>query len=312
MVDVRGEQWMSHAAFLYSSVADVAERMVPLIEESLDRRAAVLVTLDDAKCDALRGRLGARAAHVALDPQGSRYTRPVHAIEMLSHFIAQSNAEGKSSVHVIGEVGLRGDALDSEWVRYEAACNEIFAGVDLQATCVYPRSMHADTRAAVAATHPFVDDGELTASPAYRGAHAACAHLAPTPLAPSRPPELLIEHLTEPRHARHAVIDAIVRDGRLHAAQNAGLVVSELVTNALLHGGGHATVAVWLEAGTVIIAVHDDGADIDDPFAGLWPPALPTRGAGLWVANHLSERMSIDRSPSGGAAVTVELAALHD
>jgi anti-sigma regulatory factor (Ser/Thr protein kinase) len=104
----------------------------------------------------------------------------------------------------------------------------------------------------------------------------------------------------------------MLRDGRADSSENAGLVVSELVTNSIVHGGGRATVALWLQPSTVIVAVHDEGVGIDDPFAGMWPPALPDRGAGLWVANYLSERISIERSPLGGAAITVELAAPRD
>jgi anti-sigma regulatory factor (Ser/Thr protein kinase) len=215
-------------------------------------------------------------------------------------------------VHVIGEIALRDGGLDAEWIRYEAACNEIFSDVALRATCLYPRAMHTDALSAVAATHPLVDDGELVHSDAYRGAHAACAHIAPQCIAPTRPPDLSVEHLAEPRRARRAVIDAMLRDGRADASENAGLVVSELVTNSIVHGGGHATVALWLQPSTVIVAVNDEGAGIDDPFAGLWPPALPDRGAGLWVANYLSQRISIERSPLGGAAVTAELAAPRD
>jgi anti-sigma regulatory factor (Ser/Thr protein kinase) len=307
MVDARAEPSMSHVALLYSSPADAARRLLPSIDESLDRGAAVLMCVDDTTSTAVHDALGSRAKHVDLHSSGTPYARPAHAVEALAHYIAQCRREGTDAVHTIGAVPLSAGTLDPEWVRYEAACNVIFAGLRMQATCLYPRSLGDDAMEAVAATHPVLDDDGVVPSPGWHGAHAACAHVRFEPLAPSRPPELFVDQVVEPRQARCMVSDALVERGRVDDDGNVGLVVSELVTNAILHGGGSATVAVWFEPESAIVSVHDEGTGIDDPFAGLWPPALPERGAGLWVANHLSERVVIDRSPHGGAAITVEL-----
>lgn len=73
----------------------------------------------------------------------------------------------------------------------------------------------------------------------------------------------LVQHLERdpesPRSARHRARD--VCHGRTAADLTADveLVVSELVTNAVLHGSGGITLRIAFEDGAVLIGVHDEG-----------------------------------------------------
>jgi anti-sigma regulatory factor (Ser/Thr protein kinase) len=300
---------MSHAALLYSSPGDAMRRLVPLIEDDLHHGRAVLVCLDDAKADPLASALGASASEITFVPATARYTRPAVAVEMLSAFLARATADGASGTHSIGELTLDGGERDADWLRYEAAVNDIFATAPLRATCLYPGDLPPALLSSVACTHPLLDASDGVApSRDYQGAAEGARRIVPVPLPPTRLPDLAIGDITEARRARVAVLDAVGElPERTTFSDDLALVVSELVTNGLLHGGTATSLAVWLESTSVVVQVCDDGPGIDDAFIGLRPPSLPSRGAGLWVAHLLADRITIERGPTGGACVTVRL-----
>jgi anti-sigma regulatory factor (Ser/Thr protein kinase) len=297
---------MQHAALLYASVDDVVRRTVPLIDETLDDGGGVLVCLDQVKVDAIRSRLGARAGSVTFRPSEVRYANPARAVLELSRYLERQRDEGVAHVHSIGEITLDGSDADFDWLRYEAAVNDIFADEPLRATCLYPRSLDAESQRAIARTHPLLHEEGLTRSRHYDGAIHACAHLPAPQVAPAREPDLVLDCVTNPRDARSALDDLLTLHFRSDRDGNLALLTSELVTNAIIHGSGTATVSLWIEPSTVVLAVRDDGPGIDDPFAGLRPPSLPERGAGLWVAHHLSDRIAIERR-DGVTTITARL-----
>jgi anti-sigma regulatory factor (Ser/Thr protein kinase) len=80
--------------------------------------------------------------------------------------------------------------------------------------------------------------------------------------------------------------------------------VSELVTNAVIHGGGRADVRYWREPNTIFVEVADEGAGIDDPVAALRPPEFPLRGVGLWASNIEATRLHVAARHPHGTIVT--------
>jgi anti-sigma regulatory factor (Ser/Thr protein kinase) len=77
------------------------------------------------------------------------------------------------------------------------------------------------------------------------------------------------------------------------------LVVYELATNAVRHGGGHGRLNLWRENDRFVCRVSDDGPGLTDPQAGMVAPA-PNKsgGRGLWIARRLSA-LNIDTGPCG-------------
>jgi anti-sigma regulatory factor (Ser/Thr protein kinase) len=74
------------------------------------------------------------------------------------------------------------------------------------------------------------------------------------------------------------------------------LTVSELVTNSILHGGGHGRLRMWSDASRLVIDVSDQGA-LADPLVGRIRPSVERQGGrGLWLVNQLSDlvRMRAD------------------
>jgi len=91
--------------------------------------------------------------------------------------------------------------------------------------------------------------------------------------------------------ARRAVVDGLALDGEL--ATSAALLVSEAVTNSVLHGGLDPSdvvhVDAWWAGGCVHVEVCDEGGGLQRPS-----PAGPREGGrGLKLIGHLAERWGV-------------------
>ena len=84
------------------------------------------------------------------------------------------------------------------------------------------------------------------------------------------------------------------------------LAANEVATNSVRHGGGHGTMRIWREDGTMIGEVHDHGR-IAEPLVGRVRPAAEQIGdRGLWAANQLCDLVQI-RSDQAGTAVRLHM-----
>ncbi len=107
-----------------------------------------------------------------------------------------------------------------------------------------------------------------------------------------------------PRQARHQVVDGLELDGSL--AAGVALLVSEAVTNSVLHAGLDARDVVHVDAwwcdGCVRIEVCDEGAGLHSPS-----PAGPREGGrGFKLIDRLAERWGVHSD--GHTSVWFELA----
>lgn len=85
------------------------------------------------------------------------------------------------------------------------------------------------------------------------------------------------------------------------------IVVSELATNSIQHGGGGGTLASWTLGRSVVHEVHD-GGHITDPAPGsILPPPDQAGGRGLWLVNQISDRVERDSTALGGTTTWVSL-----
>jgi anti-sigma regulatory factor (Ser/Thr protein kinase) len=74
---------------------------------------------------------------------------------------------------------------------------------------------------------------------------------------------------------------------------------SELAANSVLHGGGRGLATIWGEDGVVYVEVADAGT-ITDPTVGQRRPDPDAEsGRGLYIANQLCDRVSIDSTETG-------------
>ena len=78
------------------------------------------------------------------------------------------------------------------------------------------------------------------------------------------------------------------------------LAVTEVLTNALLHGAPPALLHVYDAGATWVCHVEDGGLAPMDPLAGLLPPAEPSdHGYGLWLARQLCAAVDVGHDRSG-------------
>lgn len=77
------------------------------------------------------------------------------------------------------------------------------------------------------------------------------------------------------------------------------VALSEVATNAVVHGGGSATVLITGGRGELAVEVRDGGSG--SPPASVRAPVPPTElsGRGLWLADQLCDRVDIRASDAG-------------
>jgi anti-sigma regulatory factor (Ser/Thr protein kinase) len=119
----------------------------------------------------------------------------------------------------------------------------------------------------------------------------------------------LVPALRAPRAARAFVAETLtawnVRADEVEAAQ---LVVSELVTNAVLHAAGSPTISLDLHLtdGAVRVLVSDGG--LGEPDRRLRPdPRRGETGRGVWLVDAFAECWGTERHGGEGKTVWCEL-----
>lgn len=100
------------------------------------------------------------------------------------------------------------------------------------------------------------------------------------------------------RQARRFVTDALHEHGEEALADVAALLVSELVTNALLHARTDMVVAVLLPGGAVRVEVRDGSQAV--PVTRSYLPDAST-GRGMILIAELADQWGCDVGPAGKA-----------
>jgi anti-sigma regulatory factor (Ser/Thr protein kinase) len=289
---------LRHVGLFYDDTDTVAAQIADTIELDRGAGAAVLVSLRHGLAAAVSKRLGTED-RVTFLPSDDRYDRPVTAIHSLWNFTKAALADGATRVQTVGEISFDGSPRDDDWHWYERAVNDVFADVPLTATCLFDTGTVSPVTIACAhATHA-QHIGQVVDTPA----RCDIEGLLPGPvLLPRRDADLVLEGTSRPGAARHAL--ELFGDLAPDVFDRARLVVSELVTNAIIHGGGRADVRYWHEPNAIFLEVTDDGAGIADPFATLRPPDLPRRGVGLWASHVEATRLHVAGRRPHGTIVT--------
>lgn len=109
-----------------------------------------------------------------------------------------------------------------------------------------------------------------------------------------------------PRESTRDFLDRLVHPIAAEAADTVVLVVSELVTNALRHGGGTCTLDLTAHPDSIEVAVHDPSPQAPR----LRTPDLNggTGGFGWPMVNRLARATAVTRRTPGGKTVCALLA----
>jgi anti-sigma regulatory factor (Ser/Thr protein kinase) len=104
------------------------------------------------------------------------------------------------------------------------------------------------------------------------------------------------------RIARDAVAEELDRSGWSTGSIDAARVcVSELVSNALLHGEGQPLVSVDAHDGAVLVEVHDDGPATDLVYSAVH------NGFGVRLVDELADSWGVRSSRGEGKTMWFEL-----
>jgi anti-sigma regulatory factor (Ser/Thr protein kinase) len=97
-------------------------------------------------------------------------------------------------------------------------------------------------------------------------------------------------------HARRFTTQTLIRWSLAHISDDAALLVGELATNALLHGGEPAELRLVADDQEVRVEVHDSSGLL--PRARHYGPTSTT-GRGLRLVNSLSSAWGAERTANG-------------
>ena len=107
----------------------------------------------------------------------------------------------------------------------------------------------------------------------------------------------LVASSDAPRQARQAIRELLARSGRNDLGADAAVLVSELVTNAVLHAGGPITVSAAYVDSILRVEVHDTDSH---PLPTLRKPSASDKtGRGLHLVALLADRWAIVPTPAG-------------
>lgn len=299
-----------HVAVFYDGVDELVAVLVDDIAAAVDDGERVLVCIELEAWKSIENALGDRAADVTYLADDVRYSKPAEAMRAVHEFAELALADGATAVRSIGIIPLDGHD-DDNWIRYEAAVNDVLAHMPFKGVCLYDTStVSAEVARDAAAAHlSVIEGGQRRTQPVDATRHPTVPALEPPP----RTPDItnVVESSSTARRTIRELLAGVVSDARL---ADVLLVTSELVTNGLTDGEQPVEIAVWLRPGRdVHVAVTDRGTGIDDPFFDLRPPP-PDRvgGAGLWIVGQLAARVDSRMKTDGTHRVVARLTVASD
>jgi anti-sigma regulatory factor (Ser/Thr protein kinase) len=310
--ETAGGPGFRHEALFYSGgdhgfVCAIA----PLVRDSLDADAAVMVAVVPPRRDALREALGASERRVRFLDMVALGRNPACIIPIWREFVPARAAWAPPALGIGEPVwpGRTPAELD-ECERHESLLNLAFdAGPAWQLVCPYDvDGLEHDALAAARRTHPLVTEHACThQSDRYKaeGTHGRSAFMGalPAPGGDVREVPFGIEDLPALRRA----LTRWARDHALAAEDSDDLVlaVDELATNSVRHGGGQGTVRVWQEGSRLLCEVRDAG-QLREPLVGrLRPGDEACCGRGMWLVNQLCDLVQIRSQPGCGSVIRV-------
>jgi anti-sigma regulatory factor (Ser/Thr protein kinase) len=144
-------------------------------------------------------------------------------------------------------------------------------------------------------------DGTVAANPGFRDPLEVLMDLSAVPDPPLGSTTLDCSHHSDVALVRRSVRArgaALGLDPEVVA--DVVLALTEVLTNALLHGSPPALVHLYDEDGMWFCHVHDGGGPPVDPLSGVVPPAHPAdHGYGLWLARQLVCAVDVGSNPAG-------------
>jgi anti-sigma regulatory factor (Ser/Thr protein kinase) len=297
----------AHEAFCYDGAGEVLERVVPFVEEGLERGEATIVVASPLVREALAARLGSAAEQLAVFADSAAFWQGSGQQTLAAyHESMRPLLEAGRPWRLVGEPTWLTARGGEAWSRFEAVANDAFAAYPYYSLCLHDRTRVPERLVEnQLRTHPLVWDGaDVVASPHYEPTETFLRSVEPPWTA--RPEQVDGTDVTDCAAARSFVRER-VGGSTAERAEDVALAVSELVANAV-RAAGRAEVSTWAQGGTQVWEVVDSGPGLHDASAGYAPPPLDlVGGRGLWLARSLADEAQV-RSHGPGTAIRLSFA----
>ncbi|MCX5253791.1 sensor histidine kinase [Streptomyces canus] len=291
-----------HPALFYRGEEEYLHGTVPFVRDGLKAGEPVAVAVPGPNLAMLKSALGEDVVHVKFLDMTEAGRNPGRIIPRVLRAFADTHR--RTRVRIIGEPIWAGRSAVEypACVQHEALINPAFQGREVTILCPYDADrLDEQVLTDAYATHPLViSGGRERPSTAYAPEHVVARYNQPLEQ-PAAAKELDF-HADQLPSARHFAVEQAARfglsGGRL---EDVALIVAELTTNSVVHGGGSGILRVWADGGQVVCEVRDQG-DLNDPLAGRRPPARDKLGGrGLLLVHSLADLVRIHTGPEGTA-----------
>ena len=187
--------------------------------------------------------------------------------------------------------------LVREWQRYESVLNAVLAPFPVSLVCLYDAAgLDPSVLESAHCTHRVIRrSGTELPSPAFEEPEELLRRwsLQPAP-PPSWASPMRVAALEDLPSARRFLRErARLADVDSERSLDLSVALTEVLTNALRHGGGDVRLWAWADSESLICQVEDRGGGIVDPLAGYRPPRAQANGRGLWLARQLVDLLQI-------------------
>ena len=291
----------THTALLYEGDRHYADEAGVFLRAGLERGHRALVMAPEPRVDAVRRELGDDADEVAFVEDSVAYGPQWNAYRVLLDFAAAAPGI-RSCVIAEQPVATRAPAELVDYRRLESAANLVFADHPVDLLCPYDATLPRPLLEIALDAHDGVRrGGSVTPNSRFRDPLAVLTELSSVAPPPADAATLDCSH-----HSDIALVRGLVRSRGADVGLDRGVVadlelaVTEVLTNALVHGSPPVLVHVYDEDRTWVWHVQDGGGLPLDPLAGLLPPAEPDdHGYGLWLARQLVAAVDVGCDDTG-------------
>ncbi|RCW46098.1 anti-sigma regulatory factor (Ser/Thr protein kinase) [Halopolyspora algeriensis] len=292
-----------HEALFYDSDTDYLDELVPFITDGLAQRDPVTVAVPAPKLRLLREALDEDAGRVRMLDMTEAGRNPGRIIADVLH--ASADEHPHEHVRIIGEPIWSGRTATEypACAQHEALINTAFTGRDVTIVCPYDTAgLDASALADAHATHPWLRvTGRRHASEHYAPEEVLARHNQPLGSVPDAATYPVTTAGALPG-ARRFATDHAQRLGLCpDRTVEWELIVTELVTNGLVHGGGDCLLRIGRDGDDLVCAVENSGT-LADPLAGRRPPQPGQLGGrGLLLVHNLADLVRTHTSLAGTA-----------
>ncbi len=292
----------THSTLFYDGSRQYADEAGAFLRDGLLRGHRGLVMAPSRRVDDLRSFLGRDADDVTFVEDTVAYAPQWNAYRVLLDFAAKAPGV-RTCVVAEQSLALRTPAEVLDYTRLEAAINVVFAANDVDLLCPYDAgSLPSHLLDIGRHTHgAMLADHGMSPNVSFDDPFDMLACLSAVTLPPPEATTLDCSSPADVAEARRLVrASGAELDLARDLVEDVALAVSEVLTNAILHGEPPALLHVYQSGPTWVCHVQDSGHDLLDPLVGLLPPTMPSdHGYGLWLARQLCAAVDVGSDATG-------------